>query len=42
MLDNQVQLYKAGLISEAELQRAIDFVNMGSDTRFITIRDLIL
>ena len=41
MLDNQVQLFLAGLISEAELQRAIDFENMGSDTRYLTKEDLI-
>jgi hypothetical protein len=41
MLDYQVQLFLAGLISEAELQRAIDFENMGSDTRFILIEDLL-
>ena len=41
-LERSGQLYKAGLISEIELQKEIDFVNMGSDTRFITIRDLVL
>tara|TARA_R110000772_G_scaffold253221_1_gene368804 strand:+ start:405 stop:530 length:126 start_codon:yes stop_codon:yes gene_type:complete len=41
MLNKEVELYKAGLISKAELQRAIDFENMGSDTRFILIEDLI-
>ena len=41
MLWEKVRLFKAGLISEEELQKAIDFVNMGSDTRFITLKDLI-
>ena len=40
-LERSGQLYKAGLISEVELQKEIDFVNMGSDTRFITIGNLI-
>ena len=41
MLHKKVELYKAGLISAAELQKAIDFENMGSDTRFLTLEDLI-
>ena len=41
MLDNQVQLFLAGLISEAELEKAIDFENMGSDTRYLTKEDLL-
>jgi len=33
--------YINGLISKEELQKAIDIDNMGSDTRFLTIEDVV-
>ena len=33
--------YVNGLISKEELQKAINIDNMGSDTRFLTIEDVV-
>jgi len=41
MINQAVLQYKAGLISLVELKKVLDFVNMGSDNRYIKLSDLI-
>ena len=40
-ISQKTKMYVNGLISRDEFQKFLDIVNMGSDTRFITVEDAV-